>query len=469
MKTFMDHNFMLHSASAQALYHDYAKDMPIFDYHCHLSPQEIAENRSFRSITEIWLGGDHYKWRAMRSHGIEERYITGDASDKEKFEAWAKTVPYCIGNPLYHWTHLELQRYFDYQETLGPHNWERAWKHCNEVVQRESFKVRSIIANSGVKVICTTDDPIDSLEYHEQIKQLPDFDVVVLPTYRPDKAVEIKRAGYRSYVDALGTAAGLSIESYSDLLQALELRANYFDQAGCRLSDHGIEYVPYEACTLEEAEAIFAKARSGETVSSLEEAKYKTYTLVFLGKLYAKLNWTMQIHMGALRNNNTRMFNQLGPDTGYDSIGDFGIAAPLNKYLDVLDQEDRLPRTILYNLNGSDNDVLSTMIGNFQAGGVKGKLQFGSGWWFNDTKDGMIKQMTSLANQGLLSSFVGMLTDSRSFLSYTRHEYFRRILCNLIGEWMEQGEIPADYEHIGAIVQDICYHNAVQYFGIPVK
>lgn len=466
MKPFMDDNFLLNTDTARTLYHQYAKQMPIYDYHCHLSPKEIADNRRFHNVTEIWLAGDHYKWRAMRAHGVEERFITGDASDKEKFEAWAKTVPYCIGNPLYHWTHLELRTYFDYHEVLSGHNWEQAWEHCNQILNQESFSVRQLIQASHVKVICTTDDPIDSLEDHLRIKQADDFDVRVLPTFRPDKAIEIGKATFRPYQAALAQITGMELSSIETLKQAIELRAIHFHEAGCRLSDHGIETVPYEPCTEEEADAIYKKVLAGGTATLLEEAQFKTHMLIFLGKLYGKLDWTMQLHLGAIRNNNTRMFDQLGPDTGYDAIGDFRHAQGINRLLNDLEQAELLPRTILYNLNPADNDIFATTIGNFQTGGVKGKIQFGSGWWFNDTRDGMLRQMKALANNGLLSSFVGMLTDSRSFLSYTRHEYFRRTLCNLIGEWVENGEYPADEAMLGAIVQDICYRNAEQYFKL---
>ncbi|WP_195576222.1 glucuronate isomerase [Paenibacillus sp. 1001270B_150601_E10] len=468
MKTFMNENFLLHSESAVLLYHQYASSMPIFDYHCHLSPKEIAENKRFKNITELWLGGDHYKWRAMRSRGVEERYITGDATDKEKFFAWAATVPYAIGNPLYHWTHLELRTYFNFHEPLSEKNAEKAWEHCNAIIQQDNFSVHELLNSSSVLCVCTTDDPTDTLEYHKAIAGLSGLLTKVLPTFRPDKGLEINKPAFVPFLQALEQSAGMEIHTYSEFLQALEARAAYFHEVGCRLSDHGLGALPYAPASEEEVSAIFLKGAAGNPVTEQEEAKFKTSTLIFLGKLYGQLNWTMQLHLGPIRNNNTQMFNQLGPDTGFDSIGKMTSPLALNRYLDALQQEDMLPKTILYGLNSNDNDVLASTAGNFQAPGVRGKIQFGSGWWFNDTKDGMLKQMSSLANIGLLSNFVGMLTDSRSFLSYTRHEYFRRILCNMIGDWVEQGEVPADYEHLGSIIQDICYNNARDYFGIPL-
>ncbi|WP_088102805.1 glucuronate isomerase [Halalkalibacter urbisdiaboli] len=466
MKSIIHEDFVLNSEAAKILYHEYAKDMPIFDYHCHLSPKEIAENRAFKNISEIWLHGDHYKWRAMRTLGIDESLITGDADDKTKFQQWAKVVPHTIGNPLYHWTHLELKRYFDVDVIFNEESSEAIWNQCNELLQQDDYTTQKIIERSNVNVICTTDDPVDTLEHHQAIKENTTFETKVLPAFRPDKAYEVQKPEFPEYVAKLAQAASMEINTYDDLLKAIEARANYFHEVGCRISDHGIETIPNEPCTQEEAAAIFAKAMSGQSITKKEEEQYKTATLLFLGRLYHSLNWAMQIHVGAIRNNNKRRFETLGPDTGFDSILDFELARPLNAFLSQLDQDNELPKTILYNLNPVHNYVIGTAIGNFQASGVKGKIQFGSGWWFNDQKDGMIRQMTDLANLGLLSSFVGMLTDSRSFLSYTRHEYFRRILCDIVGGWVESGEAPRDYKLLGSMIQDICYHNADNYFEI---
>ncbi len=464
-KPFMDEDFLLSNETARKLYHDYAKQMPIIDYHCHLSPQEIYENKTYKTITEVWLYGDHYKWRAMRSNGIEERYITGDASDYDKFLAYAKTLPDAIGNPLYHWSHLELKRYFGIDEVLNEKTAPAIWEKVNAQLNSEGFGARDFIKKSNVEVICTTDDPVDSLEYHIQIAKDDSFDVKVLPSFRPDKGLEINRETFLPWIKQLAEVSGHPINNYSDFLAALKTRVDFFHEVGCRVSDHALDYVPYAEAAEEEVSAIFAKALKGEKVSHEEEMKHKTYTLLFLGKLYAEYGWVMQYHMNASRNNNYRMFKQLGPDTGFDSISDTLIALPLTGLLSALDKEDKLPKTILYSLNPSHNHVIGALIGSFQGGGIPGKIQFGSGWWFNDTKLGMIAQMTTLADLGLLGRFVGMLTDSRSFLSYTRHEYFRRILCNLIGEWVENGEYPNDLEEVGRIVQNISYYNARDYFG----
>ncbi|NMM64831.1 glucuronate isomerase [Clostridium sp. P21] len=466
MKKFMDENFLLVNNTAVNLYHNYAKEMPIIDYHCHLNPKEIYENKKFKNITEAWLYGDHYKWRVMRSNGIEEKYITGDASDYEKFMAWAKTMPMAIGNPLYHWTHLELQRFFQIYEPLSEKTAPVIWEKANELINGEDFGARNLIKKSNVKVICTTDDPTDSLEYHIKLKEDNQFDTKVLPTFRPDNGVEINKAGFNSWVEKLAQVVGKAINSYDEFLEALELRVRFFNSVGCRVSDHGLSSVTYMEASKKELAEIFARALNGEVVSKDEESKYRTYTILFLGKLYSELGWTMQIHMGALRNNNTKMFKRLGADIGFDSVNDEQIAYPLSRLLDSLEAENSLPKVILYNLNPKDNYVLGTMLGNFQGSEVPGKIQFGSAWWFLDNKQGMIDQMTALANLGLLSRFVGMLTDSRSFLSYPRHEYFRRILCNLIGEWVENGEIPEDVELLGDIVQNICYNNAKEYLDI---
>jgi glucuronate isomerase len=467
MKKFLDDNFLLTNDTAVKLYHDFAKQMPIIDYHCHLSPQEIYENKRFANLTEAWLYGDHYKWRLMRANGVEERYVTGGhgATDYERFLAYAKTVPAAIGNPVYHWSHLELQRFFGVNDLINEKNAPAIWEKVNAQLKGEGFAARDLITKSGVKVICTTDDPADSLEYHIKIKELPDFDCVVLPSFRPDKALEINRTTFLPWLSQLGSVIGGQVTDYDKLLSALEARVDFFHSVGGVVSDHALDYVAYAETTKEEAAAIFAKALRGDGVTLEEEKKYKTYTLVFLGKLYAARGWAMQFHINAHRNNNSRMMGLIGPDTGYDSINDNAIAGPLVRIMDALERENALPKTIVYSLNPKDNYVLGTIIGSFQGGGVPGKIQLGSAWWFLDTKDGMIDQMKSLANLGLLSRFVGMLTDSRSFLSYTRHEYFRRILCSILGEWVENGEAPDDIELLGGMVQDISYNNAKAYFG----
>ncbi|WP_339207607.1 glucuronate isomerase [Paenibacillus sp. FSL K6-3182] len=467
MRPFMDDHFLLSNETAIKLYHDFAKDMPIIDYHCHLSPQQIFENKSFENITEAWLYGDHYKWRAMRANGVEERFVTGGegVTDYERFEAWAKTVPQTIGNPLYQWSHLELRRYFGIYELINEKNAPSIWEQVNAKLATGQFKARDLVNMSKVEVICTTDDPVDSLEYHIAIKALDDFNVQVLPSFRPDKALEINRPTFLEWVGKLEEAAATTIDSYDALLDALEARVKFFAEVGCKVSDHALDYVAYAETTKADAAAIFAKALNKETVSLEEEKQYKTFTLLFLGRLYAERGWAMQFHINAARNNSSRMFGKLGPDTGFDSINDSDVAYPLTRLLDALDMDDALPKTIVYSLNAKDNDVLGSIIGSFQGGGVPGKIQLGSAWWFNDTKNGMLDQMNTHANQGLLSRFVGMLTDSRSFLSYTRHEYFRRLLCNLLGEWVENGEAPEDMELLGQMVQNISYRNAKAYFG----
>jgi len=463
----MDENFLLTSDVAQKLYHDYAKNMPIIDYHCHLSPQQIYENIGFSNITEAWLYGDHYKWRAMRANGAEEKFVTGGegVTDYDRFLAYSRTVPQTLGNPLYHWSHLELQRFFGLYEIINENNAPAIWEQANAKLATGQFKARDLIKMSGVEVICTTDDPVDSLEYHIAIKQLEDFDVVVLPSFRPDKALEINAPMFREWISKLAAVNQSDIDSYDALLTALEARIRFFHEVGCKVSDHALDYVAYADTTKEEAASIFAKALQGGTVTLEEEKKYKTYTFLFMARLYAELDWVMQLHINASRSNNTRMLAALGPDTGFDSINDNLLAYPLARLLDSLEQDGALGKTIVYSLNKKDNDVLASLIGSFQGGGIAGKMQLGSAWWFNDTKLGMIEQMNSLANIGLLSRFVGMLTDSRSFLSYTRHEYFRRILCNMLGEWVENGEAPYDMELLGEMVQNISYYNAKQYFG----
>ena len=468
MRKFMDDNFLLSTDTAITLYHDFAKEMPICDYHCHLNPKEIAEDKRYKNITEIWLGGDHYKWRTMRSFGIEEKYITGDATDYEKFEAFAKVMPYLIGNPMYHWSHLELQRYFGIEETLSPKTCKSIWDRCNEIINGEDFSARSMIKNSNVKYIGTTDDPIDNLEYHIAIAKDENFDCQVRPSFRPDRAVKIHGEGFADYIAKLGEVENTEIKDYETLLTVLEKRLDFFVENGCNITDHSLERVYFRNATIEEVDAIFKKALAGETLTIEEIEKYSTLTMISLGRMYNKNGMVMQLHIGALRNNNTRMFKKLGADVGFDSIDDGEVATSLSRLLDSLDITDELPKTILYCLNPKDNEVLGTMLGNFQGGGVAGKIQFGSGWWFNDQKDGMERQMMALSQLGLISQFVGMLTDSRSFLSYTRHEYFRRILCNYIGGLVENGEYPADMEILGEIIQNICYNNVEKYIKSEV-
>lgn len=469
MKAFMDKDFLLGNNTARRLYHDYAKKMPIYDYHCHLSAKEIAENKQYKNLTEIWLSGDHYKWRGMRSNGVPEEYITGNKSDKEKFIEYAKTVPYTIGNPLFHWTHLELQRYFSIDDILSPETAESIWTQCNDKLTTDEFCAKALIKKSHVKVICTTDDPCDELVDHLTITKDSTFKTKVLPTFRPDKSVNISKDTFKPWIKKLSNLVGYEITGVSLLLKALEERVEYFHQIGCRLSDHGLDTVEYEKPDINQADRIFNKVFEGKTLTQQEVGIYKGTILHGLGKMYAKKNWVMQLHIGALRNNSKRMFESIGPDTGFDSVHDQTFAAKLSMFLDDLDYTDQLPKTIIYVLNPRDNYVIGTLIGNFQAGGIPGKIQFGSGWWFCDQKEGMKEQLKALSSLGLLSRFVGMLTDSRSFLSYTRHEYFRRILCNLIGEWVEQGEYPNNIEFVGKIVQDICYNNAVEYFGIELE
>lgn len=466
MKSFLDEQFLLHNETAVRLYEDYAKDMPIIDYHCHLSPQEIYENKTFANITEAWLYGDHYKWRLMRANGIEEKYVTGGegVTDYDRFLAYARTVPMMIGNPLYAWSHLELQRYFGVYEILNEQSAPAIWEKVNAKLNGPGFGARDLITKSNVSVVCTTDDPCDSLEYHLQIKEIEGFNTKVLPSFRPDKGLELNRDTFVDWVGKLSQASGTAISDYDSFLSALESRVEFFHSVGGRVSDHALDYVPYGVATREEAAAIFAKALAGHRVSREDEDKYKTVTLTFLGKLYAERGWVMQFHINAARNNNRRMFERLGPDTGYDSVNDAPLSAAVIGLLDALDRQNALPKTILYSLNPRDNEVLAAIIGSFQGDGVPGKIQLGAAWWFNDTKDGMLAQMRALANVGLLSRFVGMLTDSRSFLSYTRHEYFRRLVCNLIGEWAEQGEAPHDMELLGRMVQGIAHNNAEQYF-----
>lgn len=465
MKPFLSDDFLLQTDTARQLYHQHAAPQPIIDYHCHLPPDQIAQNRQFENLTQVWLYGDHYKWRAMRANGVNERFITGDASDWEKFEKWAETVPYTVRNPLYHWTHLELQRYFGITELLGKSSARRIYDACNAQLRTPEFSVQSLLAKMRVETVCTTDDPADSLEHHRALAA-SGLATRILPTFRPDKAMTPEAADYNAYLDRLGAAAGQEIHTYADLLGALRRRHDYFAAHGCRLSDHGLEHLYASDYTEGEAAAAFAKARSGYELDTFEINQLKSALLIFLAELDWEKGWTQQFHLGALRNNNSRALRQLGPDTGWDSIGDFGQGRALSRFLDRLDSRDKLAKTILYNLNPADNELIATMIGNFNDGSVAGKVQFGSGWWFLDQKDGMEKQLNALSNISLLSRFVGMLTDSRSFLSYPRHEYFRRILCNLLGNDVENGELPAELlPWLGEVVENVSYRNAKAYFG----
>ncbi|MDY7028649.1 MAG: glucuronate isomerase [Spirochaetota bacterium] len=467
MKTFIDDDFMLQNNPARELYHEYASRMPIIDFHNHLPPREIAENTSYRSITEVWLGGDHYKWRAMRNDGIDEKYITGEGSDLEKFRSWAHTVPHTIGNPLYHWTHLELLRYFGIDTLLDPDSAESIYAETNRRLGEDEFRVRPLLEKMRVEVVCTTDDPADSLEYHRAIAGDDSFPIKVVPTFRPDKALAVdKLETFHAYLDRLGHASDIDISSYTDLLEALEVRHAFFHENGCRSSDHAFLVPVAEEYTEQEAARIFAALLMGESVTEREIRLFQTAVLIELARMNARRGWVMQLHIGALRNNNSRMFRQLGPDTGFDAMGDSLIAAPLARFLDTLNTGGELPRTVVYNLNPRDYEMLMSIIGCFHDGQIPGKMQLGSGWWFNDQKDGMERQMKAVANMGLLSRFIGMLTDSRSFLSFPRHEYFRRIVCNLIGSWVEAGEAPNDMKLLGEMVEAISYRNASEYFRI---
>jgi glucuronate isomerase len=465
MKDFLDKDFLLKTTTAKRLFHDYAADMPIIDYHCHLSPKDIAEDRIFNNIAEVWLHGDHYKWRAMRTNGIHESYCTGDKPDLEKFEQWAATVPYTMRNPLYHWTHMELQRYFNVTEQLSPANAKAVYEHCSALLQTQEFSVRNLLRKMKVKLVCTTDDPVDSLEYHKAMQE-EGADIKMVPAFRPDMAMNVGNTEtFLQYVRKVEVAAGMQVNRFEDYLMALKRRHDFFAQMGCRVSDHGLEEIYADDHTAEEIIIIFERLLKGETLCLKCQRQFKSAMLVHFAQWDHEKGWVQQFHLGALRNNNTRMLNQLGPDTGWDSIGTFDQGKALSTFLNGLDTRDKLTKTILYNLNPADNEVLATMVGNFNDGSVAGKIQFGSGWWFLDQKDGIIKQLNALSNMGLLSRFVGMLTDSRSFLSFPRHEYFRRILCDLIGTEVEEGELPNDIEWLGKMVQDICYNNNVNYFN----
>ncbi|MFV0505059.1 MAG: glucuronate isomerase [Lachnospirales bacterium] len=463
MYKFIKEDFILQSETAKIIYNE-VKDLPIIDYHCHLIPDEIANNKSFKNITEIWLGGDHYKWRAMRTWGIEEKYITGNASDFEKFEKWAETVENLIGSPLHHWVHLELKRYFSYDAPLTKNNAKEVYDHCNKIINSPDFNVLSILDKMKVEVICTTDDPIDTLEQHKSIKNNKEFKTLVLPTFRPSNAMNIENPNFTEYIRKLSNVSGVSIKKYNDIKKAMYSRIEYFNAIGCKLSDHALDPIVYTDYTEDELDIIVEKALNNSTINNLEVAKYKTALLYDLSIKYHEYNWTSQLHISCLRSNNTRMFKELGADTGFDSMDDVNSARALVATLNKLDSINKLCKTIIYSLNPTHDDMITTVIGGFQGGGIKGKIQLGSAWWFNDHKMGMEKQMTALANNGMLACFVGMLTDSRSFLSYPRHEYFRRILCDLLGNLVETGQYPNDIEKVVEIAKNICYFNAKNYF-----
>ena len=465
MKDFLAENFLLQTDTSIKLYHDFAKQMPVIDYHCHLPVQQIADDINFENLTQIWLYGDHYKWRAMRTNGVDESFITGNRSDFDKFEKWAATVPYTLRNPLYHWIHLELQRYFDVYELLKPESAKEIYNKCTGKLQKKEYSVKNLLRKMNVEVVCTTDDPTDNLAYHEKIKN-EGFEIKVLPAFRPDKAMNADDVDeFNLYIKKLETASNISITSYHSYLDALKQRHDFFATMGCSVSDHGLETVYAEDYTDEEINAIFNKICNGRELSMEERLKFKSAMLYIFAIWDHEKGWVQQYHLGALRNNNIRMLEVSGADTGWDSIGDFNHGKKLAKFLGRLDSTNQLAKTILYNLNPADNELMATMAGNFNDGTIPGKIQFGSAWWFLDQKDGMTKQMNVLSNMGLLSRFVGMITDSRSFLSYPRHEYFRRILCNLFGEEIENGELPNDIEWTGKIIKDICYYNAKNYFG----
>ena len=466
MKRFIDENFLLHNATAEALFHEYAKDMPVIDYHCHLPADQIAEDRNFENLTQVWLNGDHYKWRAMRANGVDEAYITGDKSDWEKFEKWAETVPYTLRNPLYHWTHLELQRYFNVYDILSPTTAKKIYDECSAKLQTPAYSVRNLLRKMKVELVATTDDPLDSLVHHQKIKD-DGFEIKILPAFRPDKAMQAENLPLLvNYIAQLEEVSGHAIVDFQTYLQALKSRHNYFAVNGCILSDHGLEQLYAEDYTDEEIAVIFENIISAKSLSAHEILQFKSAMLYHFSIWDHEKGWVQQYHLGALRNNNTRLLATLGPDTGWDSIGDFQQGPMLSKFLNRLDSDNQLTKTIIYNLNPADNELIATMIGNFNDGSVAGKIQFGSGWWFLDQKEGMIRQLNALSNMGLLSRFIGMLTDSRSFLSFPRHEYFRRVLCNLLGEDVENGELPDDRAWLGKVVQDISYHNAKKYFNL---
>lgn len=463
MKKFMDEDFLLTTETAKNLYHNYAEKLPIIDYHCHLSPQEIYEDVRYENITQVWLGADHYKWRQMRSNGVEEKYITGDASDREKFQKWAETLEKAIGNPLYHWSHLELKKYFGYEGHLCGDTAQEVWDLTSEKLKQDNMSARGLILQSNVDTICTTDDPIDSLEWHRKIKE-DGFEVKVLPAWRPDKAMNIEKADFTQYITKLAQVSGVEIKDFDSLIEALKNRMDFFAENGCTVSDHGLEYVMYESYEPAEVNEIVKTRLSDGVLTKTEERKYKTAFMTALGREYAKKNWVMQLHYGVQRDLNKKVFNALGPDAGIDAINTYSSSIEMGQYLNALAIDDSLPKTIIYSLNPADNAAIGTVIGCFQDSSAVGKIQHGAAWWFNDHKTGMMEQMTSLANLGLLGNFVGMLTDSRSFLSYTRHEYFRRIMCELIGGWVENGEYPDDEKALKQIVEGISYYNCKNYF-----
>ena len=464
---FIHEDFLLGNKPARRLYHKFAANEPIFDYHCHISPKDIAENRQFKNLFEIWLEGDHYKWRAMRSNGVAEKFCTGNATPEEKFNAWAKTVPHTLRNPLYHWTHLELKRYFGITDLLNEKTAAKIWKQANAKLATPAYTTQGLLKKMKVKVVCTTDDPVDNLEYHRAFAK-SGHPTKMLPAFRPDKALTVNSpVGFNKWVEQLASAANVDISSFSAFISALEKRHEYFHSQGCRLSDHGMNHCFADFCSEKIAAGIFDKARAGKEVSALEHSQFASFMMVFFGNLDAKRGWTKQLHLGALRNNNDRLLTQLGPDTGFDSIGDFPQASTLAAYLNKLDSENKLPKTVIYNLNPADNYAFATMIGNFQDGTIPGKIQYGSGWWFLDQKEGMEWQINALSSLGLLSRFIGMITDSRSFMSYPRHEYFRRTLCNLIGRDIKNGLIPDDDNLVGPMIKNICYANAKNYMAFP--
>lgn len=468
-RPFIHDDFLLETPQAAALYHDYAEACPIIDYHCHLQPAEVACDQRWETITQIWLGGDHYKWRAMRSNGVAERFCTGEASDWEKFEQFAATMPYLLRNPMYHWSQLELSRYFGIDELLSPATAREIYDACNAQLADPDFSARGLMKRSNVKLVCTTDDPIDTLEHHLAVAADGDFDVQMLPTFRPDKAMAIENVpAFNAYVDQLAAAAAVEIAHVGDLLEALQSRHDFFHSAGCRLSDHGLDTFYADDYTDQEIQTIFDHARAGKMVSPGDVRKFKSAMLHEFARMDHAAGWTQQFHYGVIRNNNSRLFEALGPDTGFDSIGDFEVAKSITKLLDRLDRESTLARTILYNINPRDNELLATMLGNFQDGLTPGKMQLGSGWWFLDQLDGMTRQIEAISQLGLLRRFVGMLTDSRSFLSYTRHEYFRRLLCNILGQDIANGRLPNDLPLVGQLVQDVSYNNAAGYFGFEL-
>ena len=466
MKPFMDKDFLLSTETARKLYHVYAADCPIIDYHCHVSPKEIWEDKRFANITEVWLGGDHYKWRVMRSNGVDEYYITGEAPAREKFQKFAEALPRAIGNPMYHWCHMELKNFFGYHGILNGETAEEVWNLCNAKLQEENMTVRGLIRQSNVAFIGTTDDPVDTLEWHEKLAADPSFETVVAPSFRPDKALNIDKNGFAAYLDQLESVCGFKLDTVAALKKALTARIEFFNNHGCKASDHGLDRTIFRLQSEEELNALLLRGRSGEVLTAEEAEGFKTALLLHCAKEYHRVGWVMQLHYNCLRNPNSRMFAKLGPDTGFDIIGPNNDCAKLAQFLDALNAEDQLPRTVLYSLDGGDNAFLDTILGAFQGPEAAGKLQHGSAWWFNDNKQGMIEQMVSLANLSLLGNFIGMLTDSRSFLSYARHEYFRRILCELIGGWVENGEYPNDAATLATLVKDISYYNAARYFNI---